>query len=255
MVSASRRTDMLAFQPDRLLAAITGELPFTKVLNPDKIHTLLISTKDFRNILDHRTLKNTCSQCDQVCFNLTITGLGETIIEPNVPNPSVLFERLPELIKFAGDPNRITWCFDPILIWSSISNMDLKLFIRLAQEFATVGVKRVMAMFFYPYRNAKINPSDVPMFEKQNFARQVNEVCVSLDMELSFCHVPGFHRQRCVDLSWFATLHPSQDKTPISHYKKIKCVDSSYCRDAIWDVGWYLPKCLHGCVYCYGKAE
>ena len=255
MVSASRRTDMLAFQPNRLLAAITGELPFAKVLAPQKIHTLLISTKDFRNILDHRILKDTCSQCDQVCFNLTITGLGGTVIEPCVPDPSVLVERLSELVKFIGGPHRITWCFDPILIWDNVSNMDLKLFIRLANEFAAMGVKRVMAMFFYPYRNAKINPPDIPMTEKQDFAHQVNEICVDLDMKLSFCHVPGFHSHRCVDLSWFAALHPAQDNTPLSHYKKIKCADSSYCRDAIWDVGWYLPKCHHGCVYCYGKAE
>ena len=255
MVSASRRTDLLAFAPERLIQALEGRLPFSHQLRPERVHTLLISTKDFRNFLDLPDVKTVCSRCDQVCFNLTITGLGGSPLESGVPHMSLLLHRLSELAEAVGDPRRITWCFDPILEWNGLSNKSKELFESIAMKFAAIGARRVMAMFYFPYRNSHISPDEIPSEEKVRFAGEIDQICASLDLELSFCHIPGMHRLRCVDLRWFAELHPQKDASVIPHYKTVKRPTANYCRDAIWDLGWYKPSCQHGCLYCYGRSN
>ena len=255
VVSASRRTDMVACQPQRLADALEGKLRFAASLRPERVHTLLLSTKDFRPFLDNSRLNTVARRCDQVCVNLTITGLGGTRLEPAVPAPEGLLGRLGELARAVGDPRRITWCFDPVLACEGVSNHDLGLFRRLAEPFASVGARRVMAMFYFPYGNARVEPQMPSQEERLAFAGAVQEECDELGLLLSFCHVPGFHRTKCIDLDWFSELHPTGDTSVVEHYRRIKRPDASYCRDAVWDVGWYLPPCAHGCLYCYAVSE
>jgi hypothetical protein len=76
-----------------------------------------------------------------------------------------------------------------------------------------------------------------------------------LGLSLSFCHMPGRHRHRCVDMKWFARLHPDQDQAPVEYYRRTKCPSLSFCRDSIWDIGWYRPRCGRECVYCYAMPR
>lgn len=255
VISASRRTDLVACQPDRLASILSGESKLGKRLRPEHVHTLLISTKDFRPLLDNPVLRQLASRCDQVCINLTITGFGGTELEPRVPTAESLLARLPELAHLVKDARRITWCYDPVFTWEGHTNIDETFFTSTASHFANLGCKRVMAMFYFPYRNAWIAPELPPMTERKNYARRVTDISRNLGMDLSFCHVPGFHTMKCVDLEWYCFLHPQQDKSVIDHYRRIKKTDANYCRDAVWDVGWYLPPCRHGCLYCYAIAE
>lgn len=252
-MSASRRTDLLACRPQQLVDAIEGRTAATRVLRPEKIHTLLISTKDYRNILDIPELGNACGRCGQVCFNLTVTGLGGTALEPHVPRPADLLARLEELCDYVGDPRRITWCFDPVVTWGGITNMSVPLFEELAGAFGAVRVERVMAMYYFPYGNSRIHPEIPEEAERVEFAQSVDGICRTHGLSLSFCHVPGLHRCKCVDVGWFSQLHPNRDDSVVDHYKNDRPLGRN-CHDAVWDIGWYLPACRHGCLYCYGKA-
>lgn len=255
LVSASRRTDMLACQPARLVEALAGRLPGTRYLSPERVHTLLISTKDFRNLLDLPDVRDICGNCEQICMNLTITGFGGSRLEPNVPSADVLLKRLPELVELIGDPRRINWCFDPVLQWDDLSNVSVDLFRRLAHPFAAAGIERVMAMFHYEYEHSRITPIVLDSDQRVEFASQIENVCKQLGMDLSFCHVPGFHRHRCVDVERFISLHPTNDATVREHYRRKAQSTSRHCRDMIWDIGWYLPACRMGCLYCYGQSN
>lgn len=255
IISASRRTDLVACEPDRLVAILRGKMPFARSVVPTRVHTLLVSTKDFRNLLDNPRLRQVCTEVDQLCLNLTITGLGSSALEPNVPHPSVLLSRLPELATFVGDPRRISWCFDPILRWQGVSNVDRKHFASIGDHFARIGAQRVFAMFFFPYKNARIVPDVLTSDEKAAFAASIDETANGLGLQLSFCHMPPLHRMKCVDLDWLVELHPTHDDGPVCHYRRAKKPNAAYCRDAVWDVGWYLPACRHGCRYCYGSAQ
>lgn len=256
VVSASRRTDMLACDPERLLMALTGRLQFTRFLNPESIHTLLFSTKDFRPLLDHKCLYDVGKRCDQVCMNLTITGLGGTKLEPNVPKQEQLLDRLGELVEYIGDPRRIMWCFSPMLSYEGISNISVDIFESIAIPMAKKGISRAILTFYIPYEHSRISPERINMDDKLVFVRKVDAIGQSLGMQVSFCKITNYHRLRCVDMKWYAELHPNKNASVVDHYQKLK-KPSGHCRDAIWDIGWYKPRCGHSCLYCYGlsKAE
>lgn len=251
ILSASRRTDCVASDPTRLARILRGEFPFARGLKETPVHTLLVSTKDPRNLLDHTDFRQACARCEQICINMTVTGLGGTALEPAVPTWSELRPRMAELAEMIGDPRRITWCFDPILTWAELSNADPQLFRYIAEPLADLGILRLFAMFYRPYSNSRIAVDPLAPEKASDFATELDSIARECQLELSFCHVPGFHRHKCVDLDWLAELHPDQDTSPLAHYKRIKKADTNYCRDAIWDIGWYLPACKHGCRYCY----
>ena len=80
IISASRRTELVGHYPDHLLRRLRD-------LGPDTIHTLVIWTKDPTNLLHHRPLREALSSVGQLFVHWTITGLGGTFLEPNVPPP------------------------------------------------------------------------------------------------------------------------------------------------------------------------
>ena len=250
IVSASRRTDMVACQPEKMAAALNGELKQFNFLKPERIHTLIVSTKDFRNLLDSRRLRDACTRCDQVCVNLTVTGLGGTRLEPNVPSLDVLLPRLPELVAFVKNPLRINWCFDPIIRWENCSNMNPEVFSLLATKFASAGITRVIAMFYRSYEKSHIKPDVFTEAEKKSFTDKMTQICAKNGMDLSVCWRPGLHRIRCIDHDWLASLHPEKERDVLRHYKRVNC-GGSPCRDGAFDIGWYRPKCGLGCLYCY----
>ncbi len=254
VVSASRRTDMLACDPDRLLAALTGQLPTTRGLEPERVHTLLLSTKDFSPLLDHQGLSDVAKRCDQVCINLTITGFGGTELEPKVPNHSLLLNRLGELVEYVGDPRRILWCYAPILSYEGMSNFSIEMFESIATPISKKGITRAILTFYIPYGNSRIVPNKISSDKMFLFAQEVDAIATSLGMQMSICKMKNYHRLRCVDMKWYSELHPKRDDSIVAHYQKLK-KPAGHCRDAIWDIGWYTPRCSHACLYCYGLAQ
>lgn len=254
LVSASRRTDMVVSQTERLIAALEGRLPSMPYLSAEKIHTLLISTKDFRPLLDISSLRNAVSKCDQVCVNLTITGFGGSVLEPRVPKMEVLLDRIKELIDFVGNPLRVTWCYSPILTWNGLSNMSIDTFQRIADVMATNGISRMMAVFFQNYKHAKITPDILDPTTKKRFVEEIDSIAGILGMKNSVCKYGRYHRSKCVDMDYFISVHPNKDASIVDHYRSFP-PPKGHCRDVIWDIGWYKPPCNHGCLYCYGISS
>jgi hypothetical protein len=245
---------MLVGQMDRLIAALEGRLPSMPTLSAEKIHTLLISTKDFRPLLDVPSLRKAAEKCDQVCVNLTITGLGGTLIEPRVPTMKVMLDRIRELVDFVGDPRRITWCYSPILSWNGISNMSVEMFSSIAEKMSLIGVSRIMAVFFQTYSHKRITPDNVDPEVKLRFAEEIDNIAGKLGFTVSVCKYGRLHRLKCVDMDYFVDVHPTKDGSIIGHYRSFP-PPKGHCRDVIWDIGWYKPVCGHGCLYCYGLSK
>lgn len=250
MVSASRRNDCVANDPDQLARMLEGNSRITAPLKEGIVHTLLVSTKDPRNLLRHQALRKVVSKCEQICVNLTVTGFGGTTLEPMVPHWKELIQCLDELTEFLADPKRLVWCYDPILEWQGLSNVDIDLFSAIAEPFGKVGIERAFAMFYQPYKNSRLGIQSRPD-NAHEFAQKMLVVCRDLSIDLSVCHMPGLHRHKCVDASWYAALHHDDDTELATHYQKQKKPHASHCRDPIWDIGWYLPRCSHRCLYCY----
>ena len=105
VVSASRRTDLAASFPDVLARALREEK--TRVLGPAgrsyevdlrpvNVHTLVLWSKDFANLLADRSgLKGLVAKYEQAYFHFTITGLGGTSLEKGVLPPDEAMAQLP----------------------------------------------------------------------------------------------------------------------------------------------------------------
>ncbi|HUU53694.1 MAG TPA: hypothetical protein VMY87_02150, partial [Armatimonadota bacterium] len=73
VISASRRTELLAHYPDDLAARL-------RKIGPRNVHTVVVWTKDPRNLLEHEALRAVLSEVGQVFLHWTITGLGGTFL-------------------------------------------------------------------------------------------------------------------------------------------------------------------------------
>lgn len=127
VISASRRTDLVAFFPDWLSSVFKEEKAqvygpsghtYTVDLNPQTVHTVVLWSKNFSNLIENcYHLKDILKKYDQVYMHFTVTGLGGTFIEQGVPSFSEAFLQLDHLVKIAGKPERISVRFDPVVYW------------------------------------------------------------------------------------------------------------------------------------------
>jgi len=266
IVSASRRTELVGLKPGLLVNALER----FQVRYKRDIHSVVLWTKDPRNIVDNKPLKEELSK-HNLMVECTITGLGGSRIEPTVPEPEVLLKRIPDLLDFLGDIRRLIWRFDPIVTlrkengdqWSSAIYFE-----GLAKTMAGLGVDNCYFSFcqIYPskFNNRHLAEADIDILvpnrrQQLEVLENMRKVADSLGIRLYSCTQPqlegveGITPAACIDADLLIELHPqkllanpNQDKTMAS------LRPGCYCTQSI-DIGAYLP-CGHGCVYCYAEA-
>jgi hypothetical protein len=256
VISASRRTDLVAHYPDQLAARL-------RRLGPENVHTVVIWTKDPTNLLHHRELRDALRGVGQVFLHWTITGLGGTFLEPNVPLPEHQLRLLDPVVAYLGDPRRLHWRYDPLVSARQVgragpcppaSNLDISLFRSLAQPLAAAGVPAVHASFvtLYPKVVRRLAAAGVEVDElsteaRQSFLAELSTAACERGLALVTCCEPGFPRQRCIDGDLLAALHPTQEpcRKDRARGQRERCG----CTVSL-DIGHYLP-CPNRCLYCY----
>jgi DNA repair photolyase len=255
VVSASRRTDMVATDPAQLAAILNAKA------SPEQTHTVVLWTKEPHNILNHAALFSQLKRYDQCFLHLSITGLGGTMLEPKVPAPDKVMSRLPELIDFVGDSNRICIRFDPIvhltLTDGSYVN-NLLFFEKLASNMNTHHIQNVTTSWVQLYSKVKkrlaqrgIVAHDLTRDQWQQESEWLRKVAEKHNLALRGCCVPGWPRSKCIDGELFNRLHPLNYKattTGAAGQRKL-----CGCTKSV-DIGWY-TSCIHGCLYCYGNPK
>jgi hypothetical protein len=253
VISASRRTDMVAWFPDLLCDRIAA-------LTPEKIHTLVIWTKNPVNMLRHERLRRTLESLDQVFVHLTVTGMGGSEMEPGVPDAGQILPLLAQLVEMSGDPNRIRWRFDPIVIWDSEegrkSNEDA--FHILAPSFANAGILNVITSIYtvYPkvitrFRNlSRFTPVIPDPVERRELIEKMELAAARSGMTLSWCCENGKCPAKCIDGDLLSRLHPK--RLDASTERAVDQRDSCGCTRSL-DIGWYNQVCRGGCLYCYAN--
>lgn len=265
VISASRRTELVALRPDWLVNALEN---FPKRYKKE-IHSVILWTKDPTNIYEHQELRKELEK-HNLLIHLTITGLGGTRIEPTVPEAEVLLEKMPKLMEFLGDPRRLRWRFDPIVTleredgsyWSSVVYFE-----NLAKEMAQNGIDNCYFSFCKVYpkirrrklKEAGINIIEPTIDEQIKIIDQMKETASSLDITLYSCAQPllqnieGVIPAKCIDGELLTQLHPQKAKADLSRDKiQSRYRPPCYCTDSK-DIGGYFP-CSHGCSYCYAQA-
>ena len=276
VISASRRTDLVAFFPKWLAKALREEnvrvvgpsgYAFNADLNPENIHTLVFWSKNYSNLINNSEgLLNLVKKYSQIYFHFTISGLGGTLIEPGAPSPHSAITQLDCLLEIAGLPERISVRYDPVLFWKESGKVknNLDFFEKLAVELNSRGIKDVRFSFAQWYkkaqRRAKINNFvyyDPLLEEKLKYTLYLVEIAVHRQIQLFSCSqdfltaLPGVLASACIDGSRLSQLHPHGESC--SENKDRSQREECRCTRSI-DIGSYQQKCPDVCIYCYASS-
>jgi hypothetical protein len=277
VISASRRTDLVASFPHWLAAClkekrarVLGPRGRTVDVNldPQFVHTLVLWSKDFTNLLRNEAhLRDLLAVYDQVYLHFTVTGLGGTRLEPGAPGPNEAAAQLAPLVALAGHPERVSLRFDPILSWREgrAVRSNLPFFGRLAGAAADCGIHDVRMSFAQWYAKARRRAAargfdfvDPPEDEKRDRAAALALEAGKRGLALWACSQPvlsgveGIKPSACIDGGLLERLHPSGE--PASRRKDRSQRPGCLCTESR-DIGSYTQACPHGCVYCYANPS
>ena len=84
---------------------------------------------------------------------VSITGLGGTIIEPNVPKYEETFDRLEKLIDSGFDVNDLVIRIDPLYPGINTPDVNKKLLVDIIERTYKLGVKQIYTSIFDIYKN------------------------------------------------------------------------------------------------------
>jgi hypothetical protein len=250
VISASRRTDLVGCYPEALVECLQ-EFP------SESVHSLVIWTKNPKNMFVEGALKNSLEKYRQVYVHLTITGMGGTEFEPMIPRWEEAVGMIGPLIDLVGDPRRISWRFDPILETEgdgkSYRNFDL--FPSLAQAIAPFGIRGCRISWVSPYKKvvARLarkgwHLASRSAQERNDQANRLIQIGREHGMSIFFCCMEGLPISRCIDGELLSEIHPGGQRCSAKRAKGHRALCG--CTESL-DIGWYSQKCRHGCLYCY----
>ncbi len=252
VVSASRRTDLVSCYPDQLIERLR-DFP------PERVHTIVVWTKNPRNILEHRLLRERLAAYSQLYIHLTVTGLGGSLLEPRIPPWQEVAAMLPGLIDFIGGANRISWRFDPVVRVrheeQEITNFPL--FGDIAPVMSGTGILSCRTSWVEPYRKVqrRMQKKKIELMvhtpqERRHQAAELEALAASFGITIQYCSMEGFERSRCIDGALFNSLHPEGRVCSARRAKGQRRLCG--CTESV-DIGWYSQKCFNGCLYCYAE--
>ncbi len=276
IVSASRRTDLIAFYPGYLSEVLKKEIvhlssPFgvkyTVELNPSYVHSIVLWSKNFKNLLKNKhSIKTLLKKYKNPFFLFTVTGFGGTKIEPLIPNYKQALKQLKMLVEEYGS-KRIFLRFDPIMFFydNGVLKSNLVFFEEIVGFSSEQNIKRIIFSFvqYYPkvkkrLAYEKINYYDPPEKEKLKVAKRLLRISQNYGIKLYSCaqdfllKVKGIYKSKCIDAEYLSRIHP--DKISLKHKKdkgqREEC-GCSYSRD----IGMYKMSCPIPCLYCYANPK
>lgn len=271
VVSASRRTDLPRWYLPWLKTALrnkeaTVRLPYggqrVVPLEPERVHTLILWSKDFSHLLADRPLRALLGRYDQLVTHFTVTGLGGTRIEPGVPPWNDAVAQLPELIALCRDPERVVVRFDPIVFWHEGRRIHSNLGYAgpVFQACAHTGVRSVRvstATLYGKVLRRGVQWHDPSPDQKEAIAAQLQDLACRHRLKLGACSDPaleraGIPRVPCIDGARLTELHPRRE--PASPRRDRGQRPSCLCTESV-DIGSYTMRCPGGCLYCYAHPQ
>lgn len=277
VISASRRTDLVAIFPKNLSQMLQAEKAsvfgpsghtYTVDLSPDSVHTIVLWSKNYQNLIANiYQLRDELKKYDQLYLHFTITGMGGTFIERGVPEPKDCLNQLGALVEIVGRPERVTVRFDPIVFWKEDQELksNIDFFKKLAPGIASIGIKTARFSFAQWYNKAKKRAAkwdfeyfDPSLEEKKTYTKELIQIASSFDLFLFSCSqkfltdVPGVLPSSCIDGNLLQSLHPKQEE--VSRKKDRTQRSECGCTKSV-EIGSYTQFCPHSCLYCYANPK
>jgi hypothetical protein len=277
IISASRRTDLVAFFPEWLAEVLKEERVrvhgpsghvYTVNLSPEVVHTVVLWSKNFTNLLENRAgLKDILEKHDQVYLHFTITGLGATFIERGVPSWHEALIQLEDLARLVGSPRRISVRFDPIIYWKEENRVrtNLHKFEKIAPSLKKQGIEDIRISFAQWYSKARKRAAkhrfcyiDPPVEKKLSDAHYLVHIAERWNLNLFSCSqdfllkVRGIQASSCIDGALLQSLHPKRERASIKKDRTQR--QECRCSDSV-DIGSYTQFCPNCCLYCYANPK
>ena len=257
VISASRRVDLVAFYPDYIVQKL-------REIGVENIHTLVIWTKNPRNMLLHSELRSILKELDQVYVLLTITGLGGTALEPGAPKTEHVFRQLPEIIRLIGSPERLAIRYDPLIDVvhhqkERICNIEAGRFEQVLHRAHNLGIKRIITSYVTVYQKVEKrltqNGFEIVQHPLDEIADFIQDRMIrraeKLGITVSTCVQPDLTARGCIDGETLMRLHPGQERCSLA--KDPSQRDACHCTKSL-DIGQWFA-CYHNCLYCYGNPS
>lgn len=277
IISASRRTDIPAFYYDWFQNALQAkqvsvtspvykDVKYTVDLNPDTTHSIVLWSKNFKNVLERPEYLTDYN----LYFQYTITGYSK-LLEPNVPEYSETLKTLEGLLKYYK-PEQFNIRFDPIILSTKgeiVPNFAkpglarLEMFDRLCSDLKSLGMENcrvtVSYISLYPKVVQKLNSAGIDFIdlsEKQQieFMKRMSAIADKYNRDIYTCAndrfvnagIENIKKGHCIDSEILTALF---GKCTTAHAtgqrEQCGCVKAK-------DIGAYLP-CRHQCAYCYAQ--
>lgn len=277
IISASRRTDLIAYFPEYLQDSIINKKanvigPYGRAyevdLDPEMVHTFVLWSKDYSHLIERRCdLKELLSIYEQLYLLFTITGLGGTYIEPHVPRSEEVIAQLDQLIAITGSPSRIGLRIDPIVTWKKEGKIQSNIneFNTIAREASKRGITRIIfsIMRIYPKCIKRARKAGIEWVQPEGqlfsgMIERLEETADSLGIMLLNCCNPELlqydfiKKSSCIDGNLLQTLHPNKQTIELTKDpgQREEC---GCCRSI--DIGSYAQACPHACLYCYANPR
>ena len=255
VISASRRQDMVAFFPDKLIDLLERRCP------PEKVHTLVLWTKDPRNIWQYGALNQKLLQYDQIYIHYTITGMGGTCFEPGIPELETGLENIGNVLDFLKSSELLRIRFDPIVniqMPEGETYTNLPCFSQVAQVCKQYQIHEISISWMQVYdkvrhRLSRLGLQSIELRESEQAKQQnwIIEQAQKYNIQLHGCCVETLPKSSCIDGNLLNALHPNQE---IASVQKAGGQREGCGCTASWDIGWYEP-CAGSCIYCYARPK
>jgi hypothetical protein len=277
VISASRRTDLVAFFPEWLASSLRARRAVVRGpsgraypvdLSLDKVHTIVLWSKNFANLVENsHGLRDLLRDYAQLYLHFTVTGLGGTSLERGAPPPGEALRQLEPLVGIAGRPDRLSLRFDPVLFWRHGGEVEtnLRFFERVAERASALGITDIRFSFAQWYGKSRwralrqgFDYVDPPAEDKIGAAQRMAEIAGTLGLRLFSCSqdfltaVTGIAPSACLDGRLLRSLHPRAEEVALAkdRTQRAEC----RCTESV-DIGSYTQTCPHGCVYCYANPR
>ena len=275
-VSASRRTDIPALFSEwfgrRLEQGFAEYIPLgpprriRRSLRPEDVTHFNFWTKWPRPFF--HVLERVLEAEYPVLWNVTVTGLGSTQVEPHVPATGKVVASIVELSRMVP-PSAILWRYDPIFVSAHYGRRHHReTFGRLVEALAG-HVDRVAVSFVTRYKR-QVEPDlqayqqasgdtlqTLPLPEQVELAIELREVAAAAGIPLTLCCSPdvrqaaGCPRSGCNSFDWVRRVYPA-----LEQHRRLKdrpCRPDCGCSAEV-DIGVY-DTCVLGCRYSYGSRD
>lgn len=210
-----------------------------------------------KNVTD-KFIENALKYKDKIILHATCTGMGGTIIEPNVPPYTQQLAQVSKLISMGFPENQIVIRIDPIIPTEKGLETAQKVI-----DASPVKRFRISALDTYPHVRARFEANNVPLPYGNNFqpsyqqfmnmrkwlARQKQDLTFETCAEPCLTGTTNVKATGCVSEKDLLKLGLELDKEYTTGMQRKNCL----CLSCKTELLTNKKQCPHGCLYCYWK--